>query len=171
MGHAIIRGETYEEKFASADKALSQIMRRVDARSIIAPLTPIVVIGYCKEDEDGVIVRGMFPISGFITKVSMFIERVEDSEFLKKDVLRFYIESCQSDGVKMSREFLTKKLSIEEFSNFKIAAGSRIAISVNTKVFGVWYGLVMESEIPILKQVEFSDVEVLSGIERQMIEE
>ena len=171
MGHTIIRGETTDEKFASVDTALRQLVRRVDARKILAPLTPIVVVGYCKEDDEGVIARMMFPITGFITKISMFIERLEDTELLKKDVLRFCIEAVQPDGTKMSREFLTKVLFIEAFCNFAVAACSRIKVSVNTKVFGVWYGLVMEPEIPLQRQVEFLDIEVLSPTERAMIGE
>lgn len=157
MGHAIIRGETYDEKFASANKALQQLERRISMRSIVAPLTPIIIMGYCKEDEDGVIARGMLPVSGFITKVSLYIGRLEDPEFIKKDVLRFYIKSCQVDGTIISKEFLSKKLSIEEFSNFKVAVDSRIAVAINVKAFDIWYGFVMEPEAPIHKIVEFED--------------
>ncbi len=171
MGHTIIRGETTDEKFASADKALVQLERRIRARSIIAPLTPIVVMGYCKEDDDGVIVRAMFPITGFVTKLSILIERLEDAEFLKKDILKFHIESFQSDGTKITREISTKKLSAEMFSNFKIVAGSTVVVLVNTKAFGIWYGLVIEPETPIKREVEFSSVEDLASVEREMIEE
>lgn len=171
MGHAIIRGETYEEKFASADKALSQIMRRVDARKIIAPLTPIVVMGYCREDDNGVIFKGMFPVSGFITKVSLFIEKLEDDNFLKNNSLRICVKFYQENGTEVKREFPTRKLYIGEFISYAIGANSRVEVSLNVKAFGIWYGFIMEPEIPILKQVEFSDVEVLAPEERAMIEE
>ena len=171
MGHTIIRGVTTDEKFASVDTALRQIVRRVDARKILAPLTPIVVMGYCKEDEDGVIFRGMFPMSGFITKVSLFIEKLENEELLKKDVLRICVKLYQENGTEVKREFPTKKLYIEEAISYAIGANSRVEVSLSIKAFGVWYGLVMEPEIPLQRKVEFLDIEVLSPTERTMIGE
>jgi hypothetical protein len=171
MGHAIIRGNTVEEKFESANKALMQLERRISARSIVAPLTPIIVMGYCKEDEDGVIVRGMFPISGTVAKVSAFIGRLEDPEFLKKNSLIFRVETRQPDGTVISKEIQTRELVVGAQSNFKVAADSRIIVSVNVKVFDVYYGLVLEPETPIKRKVDVSDIEVLAPVELEMIEE
>ena len=171
MGHAIIRGNTVEEKFESANKALMQLERRIAARSIVAPLTPMVVMGYCKESEDGVIIRGMFPVSGFISKVSLFIERLEDKEYLKNNSMRIRVELLQSNGTEVRREFPTRKLSIEERINYAIAADSRVTISINVKAYGIWYGLVMEPETPIKRKVDVSDIEVLAPTELEMIEE
>lgn len=171
MGHTIIKGNNVEEMFASADKALSHLERSIRARSIVAPLTPIIVMGYCKEDEDGVIVRGMFPISGTVAKVSAFVGRLEDPEFLKKNPLIFYIETRQPDGTVISKEIQTRQLLVGLQSNFKVAADSRIIVSVNTRVFDVYYGLVLEPETPIKRRVDVSDFEVLAPTELEMIEE
>ncbi len=171
MGHAIIRGNTTEEKFESANKALMQLERRISARSIVAPLTPMIVMGYCRESEDGVIIRGMFPVSGFITKVSLFIEKLEDTEYLKNNSIRVCVELRQSNGTEVRREFPTRKLSIEEHVNFAIAANSRVTIFVNVKVYGIWYGLVMEPETPIKRKVDVSDTNLLAPVELEMIEE
>ena len=180
MGHAIIRGDSVDEKFASADKALSQLERRIAARSIVAPLTPIIVMGYCNQADDGVIARGMFPISGFITKVSLFIEKLEDEELLRKGVLRLCIKTYQENGTEIKREFPSKKLSINEVVNFAVAANSRMEVLINTKAFGVWYSLVLEPETPIKKRVDFietvvnacsDDINLLSSTELKTIEE
>lgn len=170
MGHAIIRGNTVEEKFESANKALMQLERRIAARSIVAPLTPIIVMGYCDQPVDGVIAKGMFPVSGFITKVSLFIESLEDPEYLKKNSLKFYMQAHQADGTVISKEFSSRELSIKERSNFKIAADSRVTVSLDVKVSGIWYGFVMEPETPIKRAVDVSDTDVLSPTELEEIE-
>jgi len=164
MGHAIIRGNTVEEKFASADKALHQLERRIGARSIVAPLTPMIISGYCKEDDGGIIARVMIPVSGFIAKVSLYIESLEDVEFLKKNSLEFYVESQQPDGMIISKQFITKKMTIREVSNFRISSESRVTVSINTKALGIWYSLVLEPEVPIKRRIDFPD-------ESEMIEE
>lgn len=171
MGHAIIRGNTHEEKFESANKALMQLERRINARSIVAPLTPIIVMGYCKEDEDGVIARGMLPVSGSVTKVSLFIERLEDPEYLKNNSMKVRVELYQSNGTEIRREFPSRKLSIGEFVNFGVAADSRVSISINIKAYGIWYGLVMEPETSIKRKVDVSDTDLLAPVELEMIEE
>lgn len=159
MGRTIIRGETVDEKFASADKALSQLERRIEARSIVAPLTPIVVMGYCKEDDEGVIFKGVFPISGFITKVSFFIERLENEELLKKDALKFIINAYQPSGDYQIKEISSKRLSAAVQSNFKVLSDSLLTISVSTKVFGVYYGFVLEPEVPVRKKIDLDLLE------------
>jgi len=171
MGTDIIRGKTHDEKFASANQALKQLERRIAARSIVAPLTPIVIVGYCDKDDNGVIIRSMFPVSCFVTKISLFIEKLEDEEFLKKNILEFYIESRQIDGTVISKKFMSKKLDIITLSNFKIPVDSRITVSINTKASGIYWGLVLEPEMPIKRKVDVSDIELLSPVEREMIEE
>jgi hypothetical protein len=174
MGHAIIRGNSVDEKFASADKALLQLERRIAARSIVAPLTPIVVMGYCNQADDGVIFKGMFPMSGFITKVSLFIEKLEDENFLKNNLLRICVKLYQENGTEIKREFPTKKLYIGEVVSYAIAANSRVEVLINTKAFGIYYGLVLEPETPIKKRVDFiesEDTNLLLQSEPKMIEE
>lgn len=171
MGHAIIRGNSVDEKFASADKALSQLERRINARSIVAPLTPIIVMGYCDQADDGVVAKGMFPISGYITKVSLFIEKLEDDNFFKSNTLKLCIKLYQENGTEVKREFPSKKLSIGEFVNYPIVANSRVEVLINTKAFGIWYGLVLEPEVSIKKKIDVSDTELLSPVEVEMIEE
>lgn len=171
MGHAIIRGNNVDEKFASANKALMQLERRIAARSIVAPLTPIIISGYCKEDDGGVIARVMVPVSGFIAKVSLHIETLEDVEFLKKNSLEFYIESHQPDGMVISKRFVTKKMSVGETTSFKISSESRVTVSINTKAFGIWYSLILEPETPIKRKVDVSDMDYLLEYERAEIEE
>lgn len=171
MGTDIIRGNTYDEKFASANQALKQLERRIAARSIIAPLTPIVIVGYCDKDDNGVIVRSIFPVSGFVTKISLFIEKLDDEEFLKKNTLEFYLESRQVDGTIISKKFMSKKLDISTFSNFNVAVDSRLIVSINTKASGIYWGLVLEPETPIKRKVDVSDTDLLGPAELEMIEE
>lgn len=170
MGHAIIRGNTVDEKLASANKALMQLERRIAARSIVAPLTPMIMSGYCKEDDGGIIARVMIPVSGFITKVSLYIEAIEDVEFLKKNVLEFYIESHQSDGMIINKQFKTKKTAIGEFTSFKILSESRITVSINTKASGIWYSIVLEPEVPIKRKVDVSGTDDLLESETEVEE-
>lgn len=155
MGNSILKSGTVEEKLARADKALIQLERRILARTIVAPLTPIVVMGYCEKDDNGVIARGVLPVSGFVTKVSVFIEKIDQEDFLKKNNLEFTVEINQADGTSLSKTFASKKMAVNEPSSMKMAADSRIKVLINTPVTGVYYGLVLEPEAPIRRKVEF----------------
>jgi hypothetical protein len=171
MGNSILRDGTNEEKLARADKALMQLERRINMRSIVAPLTPIVIVGYSEKDDNGVIARGMIPLSGFITKVSLFIDRLDDEAFLRSNALEFYIEIRQADGTITSKKFLSKRLDISTLSNFKIAADSRLIVSINTKATGIYWGFIMEPETPIKRKVDVADTDLLGSVELAMIEQ
>ncbi|MDI6785128.1 MAG: hypothetical protein QMD92_00305 [bacterium] len=159
MGYTIIKGNTVDEQLASADKALSHLERRINARSIVAPLTPMIISGFCKEDEDGVILKVLLPISGYITKLSFFIDDIEDVEFLKKNFLVISIEARLADGTLVMKKFPTKQLAAEVFTSYKVEANSCITVLVNTKVRGVWYGFVVEPELSIKRKVDVSILE------------
>ena len=94
---------------------------------------------------------------------------------MKKNNLEFKVEIQQADGVTMSKVFASKKLSINEPSSIKLAAESRIKVTVNTPVSGVYYGLVLEPETPLKRRVDFvesePDLNLLAEVERVMVEE
>jgi hypothetical protein len=159
MGNSILKDGPIEEKLARADKALMQLERRISARSIVAPLTPIVIMGYSAQDDNGVIARGMFPLAGAITKISLFIEQLADEAFLRTNAIEFYLEARQEDGTIISKKFLTKKLSIGEFTSFKVAANSRIIVSINTKASGIYYGFILEPDMPTRKKIDVDSLE------------
>jgi len=166
-----IKGNTPEEKFASIEVILRRMFRRLSSKVIgIVPVSPIFDFAY-EPDNEGVVMRRLFPSSGRITQGAIAF----DSKGSKPVKLSISIDN----DLKMrslTSSYPIKKIATTLDLDFEILAGDKITIKVEPdevdkekgeKIKGVWIGFAFEANLKSLTKKDF----LLEELERLISEE
>lgn len=161
---------TLEEQVKSNTLAIQQLNRRMTSRRILAPLSPVVLSGFCFKPVGGVIAGAIMPISGYITTVMAYAERLPMRADGKLGfTLIVFFEG--PDGMSGSKSFDIRQSNLAAITNIYVKAGTRICVTTPSEVENICYGIVFEPEMPSYTKIDVSDsIEDLAPVEREMLE-
>lgn len=139
-----IKGDSSEAKFASIERALQRISRRT-TKKVGVDIPPIPVSCYMKEaEDDGTIMRYMFPSKGIVEKAIIWAE--EFPEDLKRIPLVLDI----SDYMGKTAKNLEITPTLNSFDvQMEVVAGSRFELRLTdpeTKLFRIWASFLYQIE-------------------------
>lgn len=166
--------KSVEERLRSVELAVSQLNRRMTSRRILAPLTPVVFSDYVKKPIDGLIRGILIPVSGYITYVSAFVEKLPIRADGKPGfTLIVFFES--PDGVSGSKSFDIRMQKFDAMTSIFVKAGSRISVTTPSEIEGAWYGVIFEPETVVrFEKIDVStdqeDLDSLAPVEREILE-
>ena len=135
-----IRGTTPHQKFESINKTLNQFWPRLH-HSVVAAIPPIPIFEYADApDDEGVILRKIFPGKGVITKGCLYIE-----EYVKEGPVNIRVQ-VEGAGGGNHAMFETKDKLVVVEPNLPVDAGSRLTLSVlePENINGIWIAFMYE---------------------------
>ena len=143
MEKRVIRGKTIEEQISSVDAALHRLRSSHGIGKKFLPTHDVILSGY---DEDGLSARLYVGLSGKLELLDLFIDDiVVDAD--KKKLTTVQVQILGSDLKGLSRIALARAgrtvIAIKE----DIAAGTKLQLSFDRPVYGVWYSFVMTPKL------------------------
>jgi len=168
MRKNVIKGSTTAEKFTSIEGILNAYRRHLN-RYVIGALPPIPVFDFIsRPDENGVILRRMFPGKGVISKGAMYIEEYTDPG---KDIKI----NVRADGPLGGQDvkFTTHQQMVTINPNLVVDVGYRITISVDPtdSIKNIWISFLYEVGFKEMVKEKFLLDELLLLMEKSDAEE
>lgn len=138
----MLHGSTVEEKLASAETAIRQMIRRLTPQKMHVEYANTGISGYTQLlDNDEHQLKTMIPVEGEVVNVRVFCESVQlvQGASKKETMLRFEIEIAPRLYESFSAVVGEGKSSTP--GNKSVAAGARVIISSTIPITGFWYSL------------------------------
>lgn len=140
-----VKGDTNEAKFASIERALQRISRKT-VKKVGVEVPPIPISKFNKTpDADGVLMRYMFPVSGYVEKAVIWAEIFpEDNKRvpLTLDIASF--RGREERNLEITPTLNTFNVQME------VAAGSRFELKLadpTIEVYNIWTSFLYQISI------------------------
>lgn len=153
-----VKGETVQEQIESIDRTLVHFSRRLH-KTVVGVIPPDLTFNYVdKPDENGVILRSIFP-EGKLLKGFMFVE-----EYAERKPVKFIVDIQGLSGGKR-KEFLTRKQLQIIDPYLDVNLGDRLTFSCAEPemVRGIWVGFLFQifMKDSIKECIDIAEVEAL----------
>lgn len=162
-----IKGNTTEKKFKYLEMVFRRFGRRLH-KTVIGAIPPIVML-FDKEvvSESGNIFRCVFPCSGTLTKVYLYIGNFVDNNEVE------FMATISSNSGNMSTTFTTKKHRLSDKTNIPIDAGDVMVLTTSSpdSISNVSAALLLEVGIKDTKKEVFLIDEFEKLIEGELEED
>ena len=146
----IVKGKDIETQIKSIDAILHSVLGQVRGKASQAFVSKCGVSGYVEQALAGVdYLHSMFPLDGMIKKVAIVIDDVPKDTGLDKGKPKAGISIYIEDNPPM---WTTKSIELEVGKHelnvdVPIKFGTRMKVSVNRLVVGLWIALLVEPKL------------------------
>jgi len=161
-----VKGNSVDERFKNIELILQRMSKKMNGKIIgVLPVSPVFEFAYVPDNE-GVVMRRLFPASGRITKIGIAFD-----EKGKKPVKVVFNVENSLELRSFSNSYMIKRFAQVITADFEIKAGDKITVSITPEegeeVKGIWIGFTYEIALSEMNQKEF----ILSELERMVEDE